>query len=461
MPINSFENYPMSWKPTLIHSKNPLYLALAETLEADIHNGTLRPGTKLPPQRELADFLDINVSTVSRAFKICSNKGLLSSAVGSGTFVSYDVNTSTLVLPEQADSALIDLGSMMPETLPQEEAVCLLQKMLTEDSVKNLFQYVCQEEFHHKNAAAHLLHRIGLSATDPHRILFAGGGQNAISAILCGLFRPGDRIGVDPLIYPGMKGAAKLFGIQLVPIRQKDGEMSEEGLLFACRNEGIRGIYVMPDFQNPTTHTMTLSCRKMLARMAKTYDLLIIEDGIQSLLPETPLPPVATFAPEHTLYILSLSKTILPALRLAYLHVPSRCITPLHDALYHLNLWQSPLLLELASRLILSGKLEELLARRKKGILQRNHILDEVLTEYSVLGEKESLSRWLLLPEGITGKEFETLARKKGVSVYGSERFAVGKEPPVAAVRLAVCAPKTTADCKQGLLLLKEILDTL
>ena len=140
MPVNSFENYPMSWKPTVQHSKKPLYLTLAEQLEQDIQNGILRPGTKLPPQRELADFLDINVSTVSRAFKICANKGLLSSAVGSGTFVSYDVNTSTLIIPEKPDSSIIELGSMMPETLPQKEATELLQKMLTEDTCKNLFQ---------------------------------------------------------------------------------------------------------------------------------------------------------------------------------------------------------------------------------------------------------------------------------------------------------------------------------
>ena len=157
MPVNSFENYPMSWKPTLQHSKKPLYLTLAEQLEQDIHNGTLRPGTKLPPQRELADFLDINVSTVTRAFKICSNKGLLSSAVGSGTFVSYDVNTSTLIIPEKPDSSIIELGSMMPETLPQKEATELLQKMLTEENCKNLFQYSYQEEFRYKEAAAHLL----------------------------------------------------------------------------------------------------------------------------------------------------------------------------------------------------------------------------------------------------------------------------------------------------------------
>ena len=123
MPVNSFENYPMSWKPVLPRSGRPLYTALAELLQKDIENGVLLPGTKLPPQRELADFLDINVSTVTRAFKICSDKGLLSSVTGSGTFVSYDVNTSTLIIPENSATHHIELGSMMPETIPQADAV--------------------------------------------------------------------------------------------------------------------------------------------------------------------------------------------------------------------------------------------------------------------------------------------------------------------------------------------------
>ena len=459
MPVNSFENYPMSWKPTLQHSKKPLYLTLAEQLEQDIKRGVLRPGTKLPPQRELADFLDINVSTVTRAFKICSNQGLLSSAVGSGTFVSYDVNTSTLIIPEKPNSSIIELGSMMPETLPQKEATELLQKMLTEENCRNLFQYSYQEEFRYKDAAAQLLSRIGLSATDPDRILFANGGQNALAAVFAGLFHPGDRIGVDPLIYPGAKGAAKLFGIQLIPLRHENGEISENGLLSAWKNEGIKGLYVMPDLHNPTNHTMTDNCRRMLAKRAIELDLILLEDGINSLLPQTTLPPIAALAPENTVYMLSLSKTILPALRLAYLHVPKRYTEAMHNALYHLNLSQSSLLLELANRLIVSGKLEELLENRRKGILERNRIFNEILKDYTSLGSSECLSRWLLLPEGITGAEFEQLAREKGVSVYGSERFAVGKEIPVAAARLAVCAPQTKEELKKGLYILKNILD--
>ena len=77
MPVNSFDNYPMSWKPQIEHGAAPIYLAIAEQLEKDIRSGVLAPGTKLPPQRELADFLDVNLSTVSRAFKNCEQKGLI------------------------------------------------------------------------------------------------------------------------------------------------------------------------------------------------------------------------------------------------------------------------------------------------------------------------------------------------------------------------------------------------
>lgn len=82
MSINSFDNYPMSWKPDLSRTSGPKYLALVSLMEEDIKNGTLKAGTKLPPQRELADYLNVNLSTISRAFKLCGQKGLLSASVG-------------------------------------------------------------------------------------------------------------------------------------------------------------------------------------------------------------------------------------------------------------------------------------------------------------------------------------------------------------------------------------------
>ena len=66
MPVNSFDDYPMSWRPVLQRT-GPLSLELAAQLEADIKSGALLPGTRLPPQRELADFLDVNLSKIGRA----------------------------------------------------------------------------------------------------------------------------------------------------------------------------------------------------------------------------------------------------------------------------------------------------------------------------------------------------------------------------------------------------------
>ena len=125
MPFNSFDDYPLTWRPVLDKSQRALYRELAAQLETDIHNGIVKPGTKLPPQRELADYLDINVSTVSKAFRLCEQKGLLSAAVGSGTFVSYDALTSVRLLHDHKDSQIIDMGS----TVPESSANTLLQEI--------------------------------------------------------------------------------------------------------------------------------------------------------------------------------------------------------------------------------------------------------------------------------------------------------------------------------------------
>ena len=56
MPVNSFDNYYLSWRPKKELLTKPYYLSLANLLEADIRSGVLSEGTELPPQRELADF---------------------------------------------------------------------------------------------------------------------------------------------------------------------------------------------------------------------------------------------------------------------------------------------------------------------------------------------------------------------------------------------------------------------
>jgi DNA-binding transcriptional regulator YhcF (GntR family) len=58
----------VTWKPNFAGSKGPMFERIANAMIADIRNGTLRPGDRLPGHRDLAAELGVTVSTVSRAF---------------------------------------------------------------------------------------------------------------------------------------------------------------------------------------------------------------------------------------------------------------------------------------------------------------------------------------------------------------------------------------------------------
>ena len=312
----------MSWRPKIKKGKKALYLTIAKQLEDDIKAGVVLPGTKLPPQRELADFLDVNVSTISKAFKQCELKGLLTATIGCGTFVSYDATTNSYIMPRNNDFELIEMASILPDLNSSQEIVEKLKEISSEPDAGNLFTYGKPDGIQRqREAAVDIIKEAGYETTE-NKILCSTGGQNALTAILAGVFKAGDKIGVDPLTYPGFKTAAKMLGIQLVPISQQNGEMSKEGILYACKQEGIKGLYIIPDYQNPTTHIMSDKCRKMIAEVAVEKDLIVIEDSIYSFLLEEPKKSVASYAPDNVIYIYSLSKTVAPGLRLGYIVSP-------------------------------------------------------------------------------------------------------------------------------------------
>ncbi|KMY53816.1 GntR family transcriptional regulator [Bacillus sp. FJAT-27231] len=461
MPINSFENYPMSWRPSIDKTKKPIYQVLAEQLKQDILNGVLLPGTKLPSQRELADYLDLNLSTISKAFKACELKGLLSASVGSGTFVSYDALSNAYLLEDAKPKHLIEMGATLPDNASYEPLLLQLKGMLQETDYEKWFGYGrTGESLWQKDAAVKLIRRGGFETTVDH-ILFANGGQNAIAATLASLCKPGDRIGVDQHTYPGLKTVAAMLSVQIVPIKSENYEMSPTAFEYACRNENIKGIYLIPDYHNPTACCMSVENRKKIAAVAKKYNQFIIEDATYHLHFENPLPAVASFAPEHVIYIASLSKSIAPGLRLAYAAVPRRLKETISKALYNLNISVSPLLAELAARTIVSNQFECLIEGHRKQAVRRNQVVNQYLADYTCLGAETGIFRWLLLPGKITGAEFEALAAQQGVQVYAAERFVVGNSCPERAVRVSICAPETLEELEQGLNILKRLLNDL
>ncbi|MDE6128727.1 MAG: PLP-dependent aminotransferase family protein, partial [Lachnospiraceae bacterium] len=336
MPVNSFENYPMSWKPKREELAKPYYLSLADMLEQEIAEGKLSAHTKLPPQRELADFLDLNVSTITRAYKVCELKGLLYAVTGSGTFVSAGVHSADTFIEKK--NCYIEMGMIKPlyetNSLVMEAAQTIMERA---DAI-GLFEYNSPlGTDRQRSAAVRWLRRYKVNVTE-RSVMIAAGAQNALSVILISLFQAGDKIAVDEFTYTNFKGLANLLHIQLLAVCADEHGMQPSALAALCKNSEIKGVYLMPTCSNPTGIFMPRDRRRELAEVARQYGLLLIEADIYSFLAPPDAEPFFSMLPEHTIHICSLSKSLCAGLRVAFVAFPEQYRDRLVSGMLNMNL---------------------------------------------------------------------------------------------------------------------------
>ncbi|WP_246025041.1 GntR family transcriptional regulator [Paraburkholderia dinghuensis] len=76
------------WRPEFARIGWPVYLAIADHIEDAIRLGILRPGDRLPTQRDIADDLGFHLNTVNAAFREAARRGLIESRTRRGSIVS-------------------------------------------------------------------------------------------------------------------------------------------------------------------------------------------------------------------------------------------------------------------------------------------------------------------------------------------------------------------------------------
>ena len=204
---------------------------------------------------------------------------------------------------------------------------------------------------------------------------------------------------------------------------------------------------------------MTKRTRQLVAKAAETYNLLIIEDGMYSLLKEQNTAPIVSYAQNHTIYICSLSKSISPGLRFAYLVTPERYRMELTAALYNMNVSITPIMIEAASRLINSNEADLIVEERRQMIKEYNSIIEEYLGKFHIYGDDACMFRWLPLPEAWSGESFELYAMNAGVRLYAAERFTVGSMPAAKAVRISLTSVKDAEELKKGVGIIRSLLE--
>ena len=161
-----------------------------------------------------------------------------------------------------------------------------------------------------------VLARRGIFAR-PDEVLVTVGGQQALYIAVRLLLAPGETIGVEDPGYPDVVNMARIEGIsvQRLPV---DGD----GLIPSEQLSRCKCLFVTPSHQFPTTVTMPLERRSLLLEVTREHGQFVIEDDYESEVSFNKTPPRALKSLDRSgnvIYLGSLSKSLLPGLRLGYL----------------------------------------------------------------------------------------------------------------------------------------------
>lgn len=235
------------------------------------------------------------------------------------------VNAIREILKVVSQPGMISLagGIPAPESFPLDLMGRLYQTVL-EKYGADLLQYGPTEGFGPlREALADYLHLRGIR-TSADAILVSSGSQGSLDALGMVLISTGDIIAVEAPTYIGAIQAFRPYGPRFVTIETDECGLVPESLESALIHEDIKFIYLVPTFQNPTGGTLTLERRMAVARLIQEHGVLLVEDDPYSALRYRgdDLPTLKSLAPEHVVYVGTLSKIFSPGLRIGF------CVAP-------------------------------------------------------------------------------------------------------------------------------------
>ena len=433
------------WLRHVATGSGPIYLALVEALETAIRDGELQPGDQLPPQRAVADQLGIDFTTVTRAYGAARARGLVEGAVGRGTFVRRRAVDD--------EAGLVDLSMNLPPP-PQGLSLAALLKettaaILDRTDVATLMAYHAGPGSPGQRAAGAAWLAPVLGEIGPERIVVCPGAQSALTAVLTTIAKPGDRIVMEPLTYPGIIALAGRLGLRLVACPVDDEGFRPEALERIYAQERPAAVYLVPTTRNPVATTMGLVRRREIAAIVVAGEAWLIEDDPYSRLFDSPVPAVSALAPERALHIATLSKTLSPGLRTAFLAAPPGPMAGrIAEALHATALMGSPLTTAVAVRWIRDGLADRILTGVRAEARARRAIAAEVLP--GARGDAESLHVWLDLPAGVDPAGLRALAAARGLALVTADAFAAATDTP-GGLRISLGGPAKAALLREAL----------
>ena len=439
-----------TWRPDLSQFPGPKYLALTRALREAIRAGALPPGSQLPTVRDLAWDLHVTPGTVSRAYQLATQEGMLAATVGRGTFVAARAPrlgpTQSLALERDLSSEpwLVDLRSPQLPNVGQSAAFAAAMNRVGDGIGRNWDDYPSQRaEAPLRAAVVDWLADRQLGRVTADDIALTHGGQNALLLVFLCCLR-GDRpvILTEDLAYPGIRHAARLARAEVVGIELDREGMVPDALEAACRRHGAQILVITPEAQNPTASRMSATRRAEIAAIARRYDLQVLEDDCYSVA-ESNLPSLRALAPERTWYVGSFSKSISAALRFGYVVCPQGMGEAGRLTAQHGFFALARPISDLCLELLRSGAAQELKRGVQVEFAGRLQSLVNALGAFQISWQPGLPFIWVPLPMGWRGSTFTRTAEAEGVLVRQADEYALihGRAPHALRIAVAGAVP--------------------
>lgn len=454
--IRNLKKPNRAWIRPLQEGAGARYQQIIQQITEAVQDGVLRPGDRLPPQRDIAQTMGVDLTTVTRAYNEVRQQGLLESHGAGGSYIA-----AKGLVGDQT----IDLSMNVPPLLQPAVFARLL-----ESGMNHLQTHISQAEWmnYHAGAGSRADREAAASWFEPvlgavgtDRVIICPGAQSALSAILLAKTGPGDTVACDSLTYPGFLGACRVLQRKVMAVSSDHEGMDPDDLARACEVAAPALIYLVPTIHNPTAVTMSAKRREEIYAVASRYDVPIIEDDPYWLLAGDAAPPLAALsrpgqgAPVY--YISTLSKCLTPGLRVAYLVMPAEAsIEPVLDALRSITLMTNQSMVSMASYWIRTGMAGEMLGKVRQELMQRQKLAAEVLP--GMQAHPHGLHIWLTLPPKLNQYRLIQTALEQGLGVANSDAFSVNESAP-AAIRVSLGGAPDKGHLKRALEKLRDILE--
>ncbi|WP_250528120.1 PLP-dependent aminotransferase family protein [Caballeronia sp. GAWG2-1] len=407
---------------------------VAATLEADIRNGKLHPGALLPTHRQLATRYGIAIASATKVYAELKSLGLVVGETGRGTFVRDRPQKREWDIGDEArlSGSTADLSFNHPTWPGQADLLRSMLRVLASsgDLAALMHQQPPGGRLHERAIVAKFLAKARGIRVEAEQIFLVLGAQQGLDITTRALLEPHDSVAADALTYPGFKMLAHTQGRDVHAIPTLDDGPDLDALDKLCRRHRIRAIYTMPTVHNPLGWVLSAKQRHRLVESARRHDCMLIEDAAYAYLVNDTPPPLVALAPERTVYVSSLAKSLASGLRFGFIVAPEDCTSRI-KATIRASYWSMPsIVTAIATRWMADGTVarHEVMLRREAR--RRQAIARDVFASMEMLAHPSSLFLWLRLPEDLRADRVATALASQGIAVSKAESYATTRHAP-------------------------------